>query len=433
MKGSALFCLLMVLCGGALCGTFAPFYANVETNGAEFFAVRPFYSRTDMPAGQIQDFLWPLYSRKEFKDEQTSRFMVFWFTHDFNASDDVPRVRRWLLPFYFQGRDVHGENYFALFPLGGTIHEFIGRDRMSFVLFPLYGSGQINDVRTVNVLWPVISHTRGDGVARDRVFPFYGRSARENQFDKKFVLWPFWTSAEFYYPGQSGSSWIFFPFYGRTDTEIERTRWYFPPFFRFTDGEKQDRVFCPWPLFQKVSSENMNKLYVWPFWGEAEYDEGLTHRNFLLWPVFSSSRTVEADVIAHRRRAAPVFVFEKKVLRDDSAPAAELSEVSRYWHVWPLMSYRRAGESSRVRLLELWPIKDSPPVERNWSPLWTLYRRTDNAGVVENDTLWFVWHSEKEAAAERREWSLLKGFVSYKKEPENRQLRLLWVLRFGGD
>ena len=415
-----------MLCGMAALAGLNPFYENVQTDEGAFFAVRPFYSKTTIEEGEIRDYFWPIYSRKEFKNEQTSRALLFWWTHNFEADVESSRNRNWLLPFYFQGQDAHGENYFALFPFGGTIHEFLGRDRLSFVLFPIYGTGQINEVKTTNVLWPIYSRTEGEGIDRKRVFPFYGKSIREGQFEKKFVLWPFWTSAEYFHEENPGKAWILFPFYGRSDMEREKTVWVVPPFFRFTKGEKQNRTFCPWPFYQRIESERRNKLYFWPLWGQDQYAGGLNHRTFALWPFLWSERTEEAHVSKTRRKVLPFLFSEKTFLREEGVPEEEQVQISNYWKIWPLMSWQRDGHVSRFRMLELWPIKNSPPIERNWSPLWTLYKRTDVEGVVRKDILWFVWHSEREKDEGRSEWSLLKGLVGYKRSGEARNLRLFW-------
>jgi hypothetical protein len=256
---------LAALSGGAAsAASFPPFYARVQTEEGSFFAVRPLYSHTTAAEGAVRDVFWPLYSRKEFKDEKSSRGLIFWFTHEFDVSSESPRYRRWLLPFYFQGRDVHGESYGALFPAGGTIREFLGRDEIRFVLFPVYANSRINEVRTTSVLWPIYSRTRGNGIQRDRVFPLYGKSVLEEKYEKKFVLWPFWNSAEYFYPGDSGKVWVLFPVCGRADLEKEQTLWLLPPFFRFTKGERQDRIFCPWPFIQKVDNERYDRIYLWP-------------------------------------------------------------------------------------------------------------------------------------------------------------------------
>jgi len=422
--------LTMLLLGSAsVAGSFSPFYDNLTTTNGSFFAVRPFYSHTIVAEGDIQDVLWPLYSRKEFKEEQSSRALIFWWTHQFPSDQTSVRDRNWLLPFYFQGTDKNGEGYFALFPLGGTINEFLGRDKIMFVLFPMFGKSQINDVKTTSVLWPVYSHTRGAGIQRDRVFPIIGKSTLEGKYEKHFLFWPFWTSAEYFYPGDSGKAWLLFPLCGRAKLEQESTWWILPPFFRFTDGVKQDKISCPWPFIQRVDSEKYRKNYIWPIWGQKRFPEGLKQRTFLFWPIFWSEKSQEAGVVKTRRMAVPLF-FMDHIYRPAS-PEAERTEISNYWKLWPLMSWQNEGSVSRFRMLELWPIKDAAPIERNWAPLWTLYKRTTVDGVVRKDILWFAWHSEKEPEAERKEWSLLKGLLAYKKQGDARSMRFLYFLRTG--
>jgi len=412
-------------------GSLFPFYDNVQTEQGSFFAVRPLYSHTVVEEGEIRDYLWPLYSRKEFKEEQTSRALIFWYTHKFDSKDESPRKRSWLLPVYFQGRDTNGKGYFALFPLGGTIHEFLGRDEIAFVLFPVFGKSRINDVKTTSVFWPIYSHTRGAGIQRDRVFPIVGKSVLEGKYEKKFVFWPFWTSAEYFYPGDSGTSWLLFPVCGQSKLDKERTLWVIPPFFRFTKGEEQDRLFCPWPFIQKIDSEPHSKFYIWPLWGEDRYAAGSRHRTFLFWPLLWSEREEEPGLVKTRRMAVPVFSIERSFRHQEGSPDEEQIEVSNYWRIWPLMSWQREGETSRFRMLELWPVKNSPPLERNWTPLWTLYKRTNTDGVVRKDVLWFAWHSEREQIAERKEWSLLKGLLAYKRDAEARSVRFLYFVHLG--
>jgi hypothetical protein len=426
-----IFLTVAVLGSTAPAGSLFPFYDNAQTAQGSFFAVRPFYSHTVIETGEIRDYFWPLYSRKEFKDEQSSRAMFFWYTHKFPGKEASPRDRNWLLPVYFQGRDVNGKGYFALFPLGGTIKEFLGRDEIMFVLFPVYGNSRINEVKTTSVFWPIYSRTRGEGIQRDRVFPIYGKSVLDGKYEKHFVCWPFWTSAEYFYPGDSGKSWLLFPICGRSKLEHERTVWVIPPFFRFTKGDRQDRILCPWPFFQKMDSKWHDKFYIWPLWGEDQYADGLNHRTFLLWPFLWSEKTEQSGLTKVRRMALPFLYFERGFLREEGVEKDDRKVVFNYWKIWPLMSWQREDQVSRFRMLELWPIKNSPPVERNWAPLWTLYKRTNADGIVRKDVLWFAWHSENEPLIERKEWSLLKGLLAYKGEGQKKSYRFLYFMRLG--
>ena len=71
-----------------------PLYVNrVETNGASFYAWRPFYSSSVEDAERWRkDYFWPLYTKKGFKDEQYSRFLFFGYHNDFSADDDRHRT-----------------------------------------------------------------------------------------------------------------------------------------------------------------------------------------------------------------------------------------------------------------------------------------------------------------------------------------------------
>jgi hypothetical protein len=432
MKPLMALCLAVVALLGDPAGAarLDPFYADVQTPEGSFFAVRPFYSRavTD-EQGQVQDFLWPLYSRKEFKNEQSSRTLLFRYKHTFHDGENPARYRNWVLPVWFHGRDANGQRYLSVFPLGGTLNEFLGRDEITYVLFPLYGKSRINDVKTTSVLWPIYSHTRGEGIQRDRVFPLYGKSVLENKYEKKFVLWPFWTSADYFYPGDSGRSWILFPLCGRANLDKERTLWVVPPLFRFTEGERQSRTWCPWPFFQKVTGPRENRLYFWPIWGEKETHK--SRRAFALWPFLWSLQNEEREATRTRRMALPVWFSDHLVAHPaDDVPATTVSD---YWKIWPLMSYCREEKTTRFRMLELWPLRNSPPVERNWAPFWTLYQKSSVEGVVRRDALWFVWNSESEPATGRKEWSLLKGLAACKTQDEHRSLQLLYWIRMGGE
>ena len=115
---------LFLLCATSAWAAFDgdPLYVNkVETNGASFYAWRPFYSSTvEDEERWRKDYFWPLYTKKGFKDEQYSRFLFFGFSNDFAA--DTDRHRTWIIPFYYKGTSADWDNYFALFPFGGNIY-----------------------------------------------------------------------------------------------------------------------------------------------------------------------------------------------------------------------------------------------------------------------------------------------------------------------
>jgi hypothetical protein len=430
-----------------------PFFEmGQSTQGLKLLALRPFFSRVEDPVRQnaAEDYLWPLGTYRRLEQEERSRYLIFFsFRHQQTPGGEAQRrrYRFWLLPFYFQGRDGQGVEYRAVFPLGGTLREFVGRDEIRFVLFPLRSTSRLNDLETSNWLWPIISETTGAGVHRRRVFPFYGRSTREGQFDKKFILWPFWTSAQYAFPGGSGGGHVLFPLYGHMKMEDQETWWVLPPFFRFTEGRKLDLVYCPWPFFQKASGEDYEKLYLWPLYGYKRV--GDFQRTFWLWPLIWDEQEQRGAELQERFMLAPFFLNERQGLPPGPDGQA-VRPRTRHQKLWPLYSYRRIGEDARFRTLELWPFAEVDAVERNWAPLWTLYSRTRHEGNRDTELLWGLYRSQQREDGRRyrslfplfetrREiegggsWSLLKGLLGGERSGSQRSFRLLYFFTFGDD
>ncbi len=417
-----------------LCGTLAaeasfdwdPFYEHLETaNGSTFSAWRPFYSTSVNGERWRKDYLWPLYTRKGFRDETYGRLLFFGHSKDF--SPETEREHTWLIPFYFQGTSKDGTDYLAVFPIGGSIHEFMGRDRLWFVLFPLYAESSINDVHTTSVFWPIYSRTVGDRIDRFRVWPLYGRSALENEFEKKFILWPLYNSVRYTNDRNPGGGFVLLPIYGRIVTEQAVNQWFLPPFFRFASGEDERVVHAPWPFIQWADGD-LYKRYVWPLYGKKTV--GTLERQFLFWPVIWNSRVHYADHEQHRFRVLPVFHYESQVTTQSRGDLAAGEVVDRYWKLWPLMGWDRHEDASRFRMLELWPLRNTAGIERNWAPLWTLYRRTSEEGRVGHRLLWGLYDQKR--SDEGFEWSLLKGLVGYNNTGSTRSFRLLFI-GFGGE
>jgi hypothetical protein len=428
MRGR-IFILALLTIAGAYAGFDGdPLAERVSTtNGTVFLAVRPFYSHSEEPARERwrSDYLWPLYTRKGFKQEEYGRLLFFGYSADF--SPDTERDRNWLLPFYFQGTDVHGKNYFALFPLGGTIHEFLGRDRIAFVLFPLYGKSSVNEVDTTSVLWPVYSRSKGEKVDRMRVWPFYGRSNLEGEYSKKFILWPLYNSVRYTNDRNPGGGFILVPIYGRIKTAEADNHWYLAPFFRHVISDDQWIVHAPWPFIQ-LADGRLHKRIFWPLYGKKKL--GPRTKQYWLWPIIWNNQTEYAHYIRRRRFLIPLFVYQSDVVTKPM-PNHDVGAVkSKYWKIWPLMSWDRDDGQSRFRMLELWPLRNTPGVERNWTPWWTLYRRIHVEGETAHHLLWGVYRQTR--AADEFEWSLLKGLAGYKKTEDSRRYRFLF-LWFGGE
>lgn len=392
------------------------------TNGMSFLAVRPFYSHVDDPASERwrKDYLWPLYTQKGFKDEQYSRFLFFGYSLDFSKDDD--RHRTWVIPFYFQGVDANGEGYFAIFPFGGTIHEFLGRDKIMFAAFPVFGKSQINDVKTTSVFWPIYSHSQGEKVDRVRVWPLYGQTDLHGEYQKKFVLWPLYSSVKYTNERNPGGGFILVPIYGQIKTEKADNYWLVAPIFRYMHSDEQWIIHAPWPFIQLAGGE-MHKRIFWPIYGKKSL--GTLSRQYVVWPILWNNKTKYARHTQNRRLIVPFVSYQTDVVTHKTERYDVGDVSSKYWKIWPLMSWERKDGNSRFRTLELWPLRNTQGIERNWAPWWTLYRRMNTDGEVGHHVLWGAYRQTQSSAG--FEWSLLKGFVGYKKTETSRRYRFLFM------
>ncbi len=422
-------------------------------DGQTFAAVRPFWSRTHDPESDrtVTDILWPIAMFKTRQGELDWRVFPA-YGHDYDMGDPVSRYRWSVFPVLFGGRDRDGQRYFSVFPLGGTLNEFLGRDRIVFVLFPLYTFSTINELRTHSVLWPVYSRTTGSDVHRFRVWPFYGVSIKEDRWRKRFVMWPLWTSVQYHEPDQQGGGFVLFPIYGRVDVNGRHSRMVIPPLFKveWTDDGAHRALSAPWPFIQYRKGDT-DQLYLWPLYGKRS--SGFNRQGFAVWPVVSWRVHERKQTSARQFRMLPVFYYEsirkQQTAGEEGLLAAKDEPVrSRYVKVWPLVSYRREQDHSLLRMLALWPLKHTPAIERNWAPLWSLYRRERAGEERLTEALWgLVRHRsgdvdrtlsvfpvlqvKSDAHQETRSWSVLYGLAGYRREGDRKTARLLYFLRMG--
>lgn len=419
-----------------------PVLESVASGPVDRFAFRPFYSReVDQRGRLVTDVLWPLASFRTWRGESDWRVLTA-FGHDDDVSDPASPYRVWLLPLVFLGRNDSGQDYGAVFPLGGRIDNWFGRDEVSFILFPLYARSRLNDLQTHHVLWPLISRTTGKDVKQTRVFPFYGYSRRPDAMDRRFVLWPFWTQVRDRRPGESGGGFMLFPVIGHVRMKGQETWMWLPPLFRYTKGEGGASGGCPWPLVQWERGKR-DKMYVWPIYGRRSADGDTV--SFWVWPFIWRGRTEQGGELRQRFRVFPLYAQESRQVK--GGDAVRVSD--RYVSVWPLLSYNRQESNTVVRMLDLWPFRDTAPVERNLAPWWTVFSRYRSDEGTGGRVLWglarwstsydgrryrsvFPLVSIESAAGEKgfREWNVLKGAAGYRRDVDGGTFRLLYFLRW---
>src|SRR5690606_20515664 len=94
-------------------------------------------------------------------------------------------------PIYFS-RDtgVEETSYRAVFPIYGDITQRFSQDRMSWVLFPLYGRFENRGETTTTVPWPFLKLVSGEDRHGVELWPLAGQRGHEGVYSDKFLLWP---------------------------------------------------------------------------------------------------------------------------------------------------------------------------------------------------------------------------------------------------
>lgn len=415
-------------------------------------ALHPVVSRARTADGERTqtEWLWPLGISRIVNTQRYTRVFTV-LAQDFDTTDARSRWRFWAFPFLFMGRDAQGDRYGALFPIGGRLNEFMGYDRTWFVLFPLYANCLRDDVRTHEVLWPIISRSKGGTVDRWRVFPLYGISRRGDTQMHRFILWPFWTDARYRDPDYQGYGYVLFPLWGRINTTGDQTWMVAPPLFRYSkrDHGRRTELHCPYPFVQ-ISRGGPDKTYVWPLWGRKR--DGDTRSGFALWPLITHRTVVRTAETFSRWMVLPFWQAESRIAH---APATDTTGVTarvtaRYRKLWPLGSYRREGAEARLRIFDLWPFKYTPGIERNWAPLWSLYTHARSGAFREDELLWglfrwrrqehgparvslfplYAWQRDDAPPRAARRWSVLGGLLARDREGLRDTYRVLYVIKF---
>ena len=453
-----------------------PFWEQAESpDGKTLTALpRPLWAcAADPAAGKTSwDCLWPVAAGKTFGPEKSWRVLLAWFL-DADRTDPQSPYRFWALPVWFHGRSREGEPYAALFPAGGKICNLLTKDRVRFVLWPLWIQSQIHDVKTTDVLWPIFSRTTTPDhhLEGRRVFPFYSWTKNVPQYEKTAILWPIWTYAHYTHPKANGTAWILFPLCGRVNLNSQQGWMFLPPFFQHIRSEQLERTVILWPFFVRETGVR-EKLYCWPFYGFRK--DGALERRYWIWPLiiheqndwgrrklnrwsvipfYNNVTQTENPAAATGKPAGGLFgVMAGPRLKPAPAsekPAAPGAVIANRTKLWPLYSrqYDLSEASYRLRLLDLWPAGQPPAVERSWAPLWTvldyrvrgtdsdldvlwgLYRQTRRVEGARAFSLFPLWQHERTGGDAARRWSVLKGLLAYDRTATNRQMRVLWLGR----
>jgi hypothetical protein len=411
-----------------------PFFYQQHTELADTWAVPPFFSRTEWLDGEgcEYDFAYPLLTYDRYGAEyrwQVAQLLSFAGNRD---QQDVTRRRFTLFPVYFQQRAADSNhNYTALFPVYGQLKNRIFRSEIDFVLWPLYVKTVkhrgltpaetfltppesirqpcAGELTTYNYflpffhlrygdglfgwqLWPLLGHEQQDAMVKTNT---WGDAEQTPGHDKRFYLWPI------YHQQQRGlgsdnpeREWLVFPFYQRLRSPLRDATSYLTPFgLTITDdrGKKYQEVNAPWPFVAFAWGEGKTTRRVWPLFSRAR-TKGF-ESNFYLWPAYTYRRK-RGETLDRERTRLFYFLFSRTTDRN-----ADTGVGKSRTDLWPLFTHERALDG-RTRLQVFAPLEPILPasksIERNFSPLWSVWRAQRNpvTGASSQSFLWNLYRRE---------------------------------------
>jgi hypothetical protein len=433
------FLTLLCLLAGLLCGCanttvgergVPPFYLertevlpNGETLESQHFW--PLFSTARSESLSETRILWPLYMNRSEPDENQSWLLPIYHRSAHRHADGRWDVDGFILPLVLWGSDPKEGDYLALGPLGGTIRGLIGKDRIDYILFPLWARLQDRSQIAEHYLFPIAA--RDDGPLRKgwRIFPFYGESTGYTsdgtiRDQSRTLLWPFWNEKVSRLDTDNPiHSWWIWPFYGEIVSDDRVLRSIAFPFWweeHDTSTGVSSWTLLPWTIGTRNGEWNRVELY--PFWGFHER-QGLSS-GFTLWPVWQWESQIAGD---RKREVRRLFPFWRSI---DDSKGEKGTQSDRL--LWPLARWRtnEAGET-RGSFPALLPFDAPRGFEWSHGRSTQFARWNSDAQGWDFELLWGLLTSRK--VSQELEFSLLGGLLARERDPrsDDTRWRLLYI------
>jgi len=406
---------------------------TIEAAGPIFFydhrpsrlqwGVRPLFSslrNEELSSGEF-DLLFPLLtwrSRPEGADFQLIQ-LLRWSTTRTPAGSSADWMVFPLLAY--QGAQPVRAPGFALFPLYGSLHQFLGQTRLQFLLFPLWLSLERDQVARHYILWPFFGWAAAASEAAPRAhgwrfWPFYGELVQEGVKEERFALWPLYSHLRLGLNSDAPQDALaVLPFYAmRRSPDEQSTTWLWPLFSHIVKPASHYSEWdLPWPLVRFGSGDDQSIRHVFPLYRDewrmktvslfSRSERVRSTSRLVLWPLYHATSDIGPD---WRRDRTEVLLLLYTDVRTKQANTSE----SRRIALWPLFTYNKTpdGAVAFQTLAPIEPFLNTEPIMRNYSPLWSLaaYRRSGDAS----------------------ELSLFWGVIQWRATKHARQLRLFHLL-----
>jgi hypothetical protein len=419
-----------------------PFFYDQQSDSEKTWAIPPVFSFDCDPAVESKeyDLFYPVLTYECFGTEYRWQLAQLLSFAGGEEPGDFHEQRFTLFPIYFQQRSSDtNENYTALVPFYGHLKNRLFRDKIFVVMFPIYSQTRKRDVITDNYFYPFYDVRHGDGMHGWQLWPLVGTEHKDvttqtNGFgeietvagyDKSFVLWP----VHFYQNTGLGTDdpakfRADLPFYSTLRSPQRDAISVLWPFFAWIDDRagKYHEWEGPYPFVVVARGAGKTSTRVWPLFSRAHDDT--MESDYYLWPLYRYDG-IHSGTLDYRRTHILFYLFAN-VTKKNLETGARQHQVD----LWPLFTWHRDLNGNRW-LQILAPIEPVLPnnrgVERNWSPLWSVWRSESNpqSGATSQSLLWNFYRYDAAPAA--KNYSLIFGLFQYQSNPGGKCVRLFYV------
>ena len=419
-----------------------PLFYKQHRDSETTLGLPPLFSHVLDPETDAEeyDFLYPLLSYDRFGKEYRWHFFQLLSFAGGQDQAEFPAKRFTIFPVYFQQRSPHTNlNYTALFPVYGHLKNRLFKDEIFFAGFPFYAQTRKRDIVTDNYFYPFFHLRHGNSLNGWQFWPVAGRehkgvTTKTNGFgdveiigghDSFFAAWPFYieqtTGIGTENPQQQFAALPFYTSMRSPTRDSTSVGW---PFFTWThDRERKYREWdFPWPLMVIARGEGKTTTRFFPIFSQVHTE--FLQSDFYLWPVYKYNR-VHSGALDRDRTRILLFLYSKVNEKN-----TETGKARRRTDFWPLFTHRREMNGN-TRLQVLAPIEpllpNSKSIERNWSPLWSVWRSEQNPemGNTSQSLLWNLYRRETTATTKKN--SLLFGLFQYHSDTETKRWRLFYL------
>ncbi len=428
---------------------FGPFIMFKKDKDHLEYGIRPFVHKTvnlENRSNEIE-FVYPLTSYKKKENLSWFQYQFFFFVYNTETTQSGYKNKQInLFPLIFYNNEENPENnYFAFFPIYGDMKNKFSKERVKFVLFPLYLRSEAEGEITDSYFWPFISNYSGE-LEGGRFWPIWGNRVNTvKQSKQEFLFWPFYVNKEKDFYGEKFYFRSFFPFYSEAYFHGVSNKGYMWPFIQHTVNHNNgnERWDLPWPILSFTKGGVVEQKRIFPFYSKAVREDNDVD-GYILWPIY---RYKNIKLESYQRNKKSILLILYKDVKYE--PIIEGVKPKRKIDLWPIFTYEKnADGTSNFHIFTIFEpfVHSNDRLYRNYASFWRLFVwEKDENNVTRTSFLWNLVSSYKDEdlfvfdvrpiiplfnitkSENYKSWTILGGILGYKKKDQKDIIKFLYI------